>query len=121
MNTYKIQDITKLLNIPASTLRYYEKTGLINNLKRDLNNKRIYKPEDIEWIKFLIRLKKTGMSIQEMKNYSVLRNGGCSTVSERKHLLEKQLNKIESEIESLQEISQYIKEKIEIYNQMMSK
>ena len=39
----------------------------------------------------------------------------------RKLLLEKQLNKIESEIDSLQEISQYIKEKIKIYKQMMNK
>ena len=114
MKTYKIQDISKLLDIPASTLRYYEKIGLISNLERDPGNKRIYRPEDMEWIKFLIRLKKTGMSIREMKKYSVLRNGGSSTMSERKNLLEKQLYKTESEIENLHEISEYIKEKIKI-------
>lgn len=42
--------------------------GLVPNVKRDKNNRRVFDAHDIAWIKDLVCLKKCGMSIQEMKD-----------------------------------------------------
>lgn len=118
MKIYNIGEVSRLVKLPASTLRYYEHIGLIHGLSRNKSGSREYTETDIDWIKFLLRLKKTGMSIKEMETYSVLRNGGNFTVKNRKLLLKKQLSKINTEIKNLENISQYIKEKIEIYSKM---
>uniref|UniRef100_UPI0012902455 MerR family transcriptional regulator n=1 Tax=Streptococcus suis TaxID=1307 RepID=UPI0012902455 len=54
----KIGEIANKTNLPASTLRYYEKKGLLK-VDRDKNGRRYYKESDIEWIKFIRRLKET--------------------------------------------------------------
>ena len=50
-------------------------------------NRRIYSEDEIEWVKFLQRLKNTGMSLKEIKRYSDLRYLGDSTFQERLELL----------------------------------
>ncbi len=42
--------------------------GLVPNVKRDKNNRRVFDAHDIAWIKDLVCLKKCGMCIQEMKD-----------------------------------------------------
>ena len=42
--------------------------GLVPNVKRDKNNRRVFDAHDIAWIKDPVCLKKCGMSIQEMKD-----------------------------------------------------
>lgn len=81
-----IGEFSKKTGISCSTLRYYEEKGLIH-IQRDFGNRRIYDESDIEWVKFLQRLKTTGMSLKEMKSYSELRYQGDSTISERLKIL----------------------------------
>ena len=50
-----IGEISEKTNLPESTLRYYEKKGLIR-VSRDKNGRRNYEESDIEWIKFIRRL-----------------------------------------------------------------
>lgn len=83
-----IGEFSKLTGISCSALRYYEKKGLIR-VGRDGGNRREYSENDIEWIKFLQKLKNTGMNLCDMKRYSDLRYEGDSTTAERLELLEK--------------------------------
>ena len=117
---YKISEVSKLVNLNQHTLRYYEKIGLIKTLKKDDSGNRIYTTADITWIKFLIKLKHTGMKLSEMQKYSELRYAGDSTVRERRELLEKQQKELEMEIMELQATHKYVEEKIEYYKKMES-
>ena len=89
--SYKIGKFAQLVNISIDTLRYYEKMQLIIP-KRDKNNLRIYDYRDVEWIKFIKRLKATGMSIKNIQIYAKLRYQGDSTIDQRLHLLYGQKN-----------------------------
>ena len=51
------------------TLKFYCNQGLVPNVKRDKNNRRVFDERDVEWAKSLVRLKKCGMSIDEMRAY----------------------------------------------------
>jgi DNA-binding transcriptional MerR regulator len=82
-----ISEIAKKTNLPESTLRYYEKKGLLQ-VKRDKNGMRDYDESDIEWIKFIRRLKETGMLLKDIRHYSALRYLGDTTMSERLKILQ---------------------------------
>ena len=73
--------------LSESTLRYYEKKGLIY-VARDQGGRRSYDERDVEWIGFICRLKETGMILRDIRHYAELRYQGRSTMPERLAMLE---------------------------------
>ena len=45
---YSIGDISKMLNISISTLRYYDKSGLLPLVNRSSGNIRVFDDTDVE-------------------------------------------------------------------------
>lgn len=74
------------------TLKFYCNQGLVPNVKRDAQNRRVFDPRDIAWIKSLSCLKNCGLGMEEMKEYIALCLEGESSIPQRKRLqlLEKQ-------------------------------
>lgn len=58
-----IGEFSVITGISAYTLRYYEKKGLLR-VNRDSGGRRDYSEDDIEWVKFIRRLKDTGMLLR---------------------------------------------------------
>ena len=112
----KIGEITNKTNLPASTLRYYEKKGLLK-VDRDKNGGRYYKESDIEWIKFIRRLKETGMLIKDIQHYSELRYVGSITMPERLQILQLHRNYVLEQQLKWTEYLQNLDDKIEFYQQ----
>ena len=84
----RIGEIAKAAGISEYTLRYYEKKGLIR-VRRDNVGRRCYDESDVEWIKFIKRLKDTGMLLKDITEYSRLRYEGNTTMPKRLEMLEK--------------------------------
>lgn len=82
----KIGEISKRMELPTSTLRYYEKEGLLQ-VARDEGGRRDYDENDIAWIAFIKRLKETGMPLKKIRRYSGLRYQGDATMQERLDML----------------------------------
>jgi DNA-binding transcriptional MerR regulator len=74
--------------VSAHTLRYYERAGLIAAVARNPGNQRRYSEADVEWLRFLLRLRETGMPIAQMREYAELRSRGEVTLELRLALLE---------------------------------
>lgn len=55
---YKIGEVAEILNIPASTLRFWEKEFTILKPRRNAKNTRFYTPQDVEVIRKLYYLVK---------------------------------------------------------------
>lgn len=117
MNIGKFSQIT---GIPASTLRYYEEKGLIR-VSRNLSGYRDFSEQDIEWAKFLQKLKNTGMSLKKIKRYSDLRYKGDSTIPERLNLLLEHRKYVDEQIKLWNDFSVNLDDKIEIYREMEAK
>jgi DNA-binding transcriptional MerR regulator len=118
MTKYSIGQFSKLSNLSIDTLRYYEKQELIFP-KRDQANRRFYTDHDLPWIDFIHRLKKTGMPIKKMREYTKLRYEGNSTIPDRILILNKQLATLQFEEKRLQEHIRFVEEKIETYNLLL--
>lgn len=109
-----IGEIAKKTNLPQSTLRYYEKKNLII-VERDSNGRRVYSENDVEWIKFIRRLKDTGMALKDISRYSELRYKGSGTMRERLYILQKHRQYVLKQKLKWNEYLQNLDDKIEYY------
>ena len=71
-----IKKASELTGFSEHTLRYYEKIGLIKDVKRNAGRRREYTEGNINWLLFLKKLKTTGMPIKSMKQYARMRYQG---------------------------------------------
>ncbi len=69
---YTVGEMARLLNVPASTLRYYDKEGLLPFVERSSGGIRMFKDSDYEWLQVIGCLKKAGMSIRDIRQYILL-------------------------------------------------
>lgn len=110
-----MKEIIKETGLTSDTLRYYEKDGLLSDILRLPNGHRRYSRHDLEWLKFVLCLKSTGMPLKKIKLYKNLINEGNKTASVRKELLEDEKVRILKEMESLKKALSTIDYKIEYY------
>ena len=87
---YTIGEMARKLNVAPSTLRYYDKEGLLPFVERSSGGIRMFKDEDMEWLQMLGCLKKAGMPLREIKSFLDWSRQGDATISHRLELLEKQ-------------------------------
>lgn len=117
---YTMMQVCRELDMTYQTLKFYCNEGLVPNVKRDTNNRRIFDEKDVKWIKDLTCLKKCGMSIQEMKEYLVLCLKGESTIVERKEMLAKKQDDLRTSIKELEDSIAYIDWKQTFYDEVLS-
>ena len=67
--TYTISETAKLLNVAPSTIRYYDKEGLLPFVERSNGGIRIFTEENFQWLYIIECLKKTGLSIKDIKRF----------------------------------------------------
>ena len=80
-----------------------------------MNGRRDYEESDIEWIKFIRRLKETGMLLRDIQYYSELRYRGESTMTERLGILQSHREYVLEQQIKWNEYLQNLDEKIEFY------
>ena len=117
---YTMMQICRETGMTYQALKYYCNEGLVPNVKRDANNRRIFDEQDVKWIKDLVCLKKCGMSIQEMKDYLDLCLQGVSTIPQRKEMLTEKQQRLRASIQELEDSVAYIDWKQNFYNDVLS-
>lgn len=98
--TYTISEVSELLCIAPSTIRYYDAEGLFPFLQR-VNGRRVFHESDLSSMRLIECLKNTGMSIRDIKAYFTLAKQGDSTLEERRDIILKQKQSILDQIEGL--------------------
>jgi DNA-binding transcriptional MerR regulator len=117
---YTMMQVCRELDMTYQTLKYYCNEGLVPNVKRDSNNRRIFDEKDVKWIKNLTCLKKCGMSIIEMKEYLELCLQGESTIMLRKEMLTKKRDALLVSVKELEDSIAYIDWKQNFYDEVLS-
>lgn len=98
--TYSISEVSELLCIAPSTIRYYDAEGLLPFLER-VNGRRVFHESDLSSMRLIECLKNTGMSIRDIKAYFTLAKQGDSTLEARRDIILKQKQSILDQIEAL--------------------
>ena len=115
-----VTQMAQHIGVSGHTLRYYERAGLIQPINRTTGNQRRYRASDIEWVRFLLRLRQTGMNIAGMRKYARLRALGDATLEARLDLLAEHSQSIDERIRSLQDNQQALQQKITTYQELVA-
>jgi DNA-binding transcriptional MerR regulator len=119
--TLTIAQAAEQSGLSAHTLRYWERAGLLAPVSRNGSGHRRYAEEDRERIKFLTKLRATGMPIRQVRRYAELINGGDATNGERLELLEAHRKEVLARLEETAGHLELIDWKIDLYRERLGK
>ena len=101
-------------------IRWYESQGLIPGVERDRSGRRVYSELHVGWLDLMDRLRRTGMSIAEMREYTRLAMQGRSTLRQRRELLSAHRSRVEETIADWTLALQLIDGKIDYYGEWLA-
>lgn len=115
---YTIGQVSEIFNLPISTLRYYDKEGLFPDMERKSGIRR-FSSNEIETLRVIECLKKSGMEIKDIKKFMELCALGSDSYPERKELFVKQKAAVEAEIAKMEKVLDMLKFKCWYYDKAM--
>ena len=86
--TYTIKEVADYFSLPISTIRYYDKKGLLPFVSKNKAGYRVFSESDFGFIKTICCLKNTGMPIKDIQTYIGLCMQGTKTIDQRKQMLQ---------------------------------
>ena len=116
---YTIGQVSEMFNLPISTLRFYDKSGLMPNLGRK-SGIRQFDDNDLETIRVIECLKKSGMEIKDIKVFMEWCSEGSSSYGKRLEMFHRQKAAVEEEMEQLQHTLSMIQFKCWYYEQAIA-
>lgn len=99
---YTVGEMAELLGVTASTLRYYDKEGLLPFVERSPGGIRMFRDSDIEWLRVIGCMKKAGMSIKDIRQYIELALKGDDTIELRLKMFQHQKEVLRQKLEEMQ-------------------
>lgn len=100
---YTIGRVSEMFHLPISTLRYYDKEGLFPEIQRT-SGIRKFDEKEIEALRVVDCLKKSGMEIKDIKQFMEWCSEGSSTYPQRKELFLRQKEAVENEIRRMEKV-----------------
>ena len=99
------------------TIRWYERQGLVPGVQRDAGGRRRYSERHVGWLLLMDRLRRTGMSIAEMREYTALVVQGKATLRQREAMLRAHREKVRRTIAEWTEALALLDDKIDFYGE----
>ena len=106
--TYTIKQVSEMMSLLVSTIRYYDKMVLIPFLEKNESGYRIFKDKDISMLRIIECFKNTGMSISEMQQYVEMVKRGDESLEERyqlfvrrKEIVLEEMRQLEKQLETI--------------------
>lgn len=126
MKYCSISEVSAKFNIPESTLRYYEKKGLLPLIERDAAGRRLFSENQMTLLEIIIYLKNTHMPVKGIKQYVNWVVEGDSTTERRLEMMKNHKQAVLAEISLMTvalnaidvKITRYTKRMIRMKNEM---
>ncbi|PWW37914.1 MULTISPECIES: MerR family transcriptional regulator [Paenibacillus] len=119
MKYFSISEASAQLNIPDSTLRFYEKKGLLPLIERDDAGRRLFSEVQMALLETLVCLKNTHMPISQIKQYMDWIIEGNCTLEDRLEMMQNHKQAVLDEILLMQESLKGIDFKITRYTRQI--
>lgn len=113
---YTIGEMAKIVNVPPSTLRYYDKEGLLPFVERTEGGIRMFKESDYEGLCIINCLKNSGMPLKNIKNFMQMVSQGDASIESRLELIEKQRIRVLQDLEKIQQLLKILDYKVWYYS-----
>lgn len=118
---FTIKQVAEFTGVSAYTLRYYEQFGLMEPVARAANGHRRYTEDDIKRIRFIIRMRHIGMSLDDMRHFiDLYRRQDGSGVQERHQILSAYREQVQQQIDDLSDTLALLDYKLALYEDQMA-
>lgn len=117
---YTIKEAAQIMGIPATTLRYYDRQGLLPFVERKQSGYRVFSDSDIMLLRVIDCLKRSGMELKDIRQFTEwLREGDASLEKryqmflERKEAVEQQMAEMQKTLDMINHKCWYYKTAID--------
>lgn len=101
---FSVSEVAHMMGIATSTLRYYEAEGILRGVGRSPSGRRRYSAKNMEACRVIECLKRSGLSLKEIKAFMDLCALGDATLNDRLDLFRQRREAVLGEMAALQEI-----------------
>lgn len=112
---YTIGEMAKVLGVPTSTLRFYDKKGLLPFMERSSGGIRMFSDKDLECLRIVECLKQSGMSLDDIKDFIRMIGEGDASIDERLAMFRRRRTEVEAQIEDMKRVLETINFKCWFY------
>lgn len=116
---FTIGQLAEKMNISTYTLRYYEKEGLLPFVKRNEHGVRLFDESDLEFLHVIYCLKKTGMSIKDIRTFIDWTKEGDASIQKRFDMFKQRKDEVDRQIAELQVYRECIEFKRNYYQKAL--
>lgn len=106
------KEMSKQTNTPINTIRYFERIGLIPQVKRNHDGLREFNEKDAHWICFIKQMREVNLSIEGLIEYVALSDQPEKTVQARTELLAVQIIELQEQINRLEAAKKELQNRI---------
>lgn len=100
----RVNELATRASVTADTVRYYTKIGLLQPTKNIENGYKNYKPEDEKRLKFILKCRQLGFTINEIKEIVSLSSSGKSPCCRVREIVKMRLSEAEKAIEEMKQL-----------------
>lgn len=115
-----IGELSRRVNLPAQTIRYYERLGLLTPPKRTASRYRIYSADEEERLVFIQKAKRFGLSLDEIKRLIDLRADGVLPCADLQAMVKQHLAELDQHIQDMLTLRQELAQRYEYIEAVLS-
>lgn len=105
---YSISEVAEMVGMKPSTIRYYEKRGLLPDIDRTESGIRSFSEQDVIVLKLIRSLKKCGLSIEDIGRFSKLFRQEGDRYAEQYEILRSHVQELDQAIEAMQQMREIL-------------
>ena len=102
----RIGELAKEFRLNPKTIRYYEHIGLLPAPRRTPGGYRLYGHADQDRLRFIVRAKEIGLTLQEIGEILALRGGGQCPCDHVLEMIDQKLTAIDGQLRALHDVQQ---------------
>lgn len=111
-----IGEVAERTGLSVHALRFYEREGLlVGPVQRSAGGRRRYTTADVDWLLICVKLRESGMPLADLKRFAELVRHGPGNEAERLQLLDAHQQRVEAQIQALEECRSVIAWKVGVY------
>ena len=110
-----MKEVCRMLNLSASTIRYYDKEGLLPFVTRTEGGYRQFSDDDVGLLRIIECLKRTGMPIRDIRQFTVWVQQGDASLRERYEMFLERKRSVQDQMTQLQKTMEIIEYKCRYY------
>ena len=112
----KIGELARRAGVTAKAIRFYERKRILPPAKRSANGYRLYGEDAAEMLRFIKQATGLGLTLAEIKDIFVIRQGGRPPCTHVHQLLRDKADELDRKLKDLVDVRERIRRSLSAWN-----